>query len=270
MGREGFLLRGIGMKLKLILCMLLALAMPGSADRVDDLIEDLMYGETTVRSNAAHSLGEIGDPRAVDPLIETLKDGNARVRSSAAYSLGEIGDPRAVDPLIETLMDAMAGTKYQYNYMASAAAEALGKIGDPRAVDPLLEALKEEDWVVRRDAAFALGEIGDPRAIDSLTYVAQNEIVWPKLQQAAEEAIEKIKTVESVEPDEALTSAVEVPIEPEETSTNAVEPLINAEEMPTNAEENPSNAKESPLPISIGAISLIAAVLFMKSKGDQL
>jgi lysophospholipase L1-like esterase len=35
-------------------------------------------------------------------------------------------------------------------------------------------------------------------------------------------------------------------------------------------EDNPANAKESPLPISIGAISLIAAVLSMKSRRDRL
>lgn len=35
-------------------------------------------------------------------------------------------------------------------------------------------------------------------------------------------------------------------------------------------EETPINAKESPLPLSIGAISLIVAVFFMKSRRDRL
>jgi hypothetical protein len=48
-------------------------------------------------------LAEIGEEaRAVEPLTELLKkDPSSSVRSDAAQALGQIGDPRAIEPLIK-------------------------------------------------------------------------------------------------------------------------------------------------------------------------
>ena len=57
------------MRLSLILAALLALAallMPATADKVDDYILDLKYGQPDDRVAAARALGDIGDLRAVD------------------------------------------------------------------------------------------------------------------------------------------------------------------------------------------------------------
>jgi HEAT repeat protein len=131
------------------------------ADRVDDLIEQLLHGKTwQERRAAAYALGEIKDPRAVEPLIQALGDPSGWVCEAAAYALGEIKDPRAVEPLIAALKD------WDY-YVPKAAREALVKIGKP-AVEPLIMALKDEDEDVRYAAAYALGEIKDPRAVEPL------------------------------------------------------------------------------------------------------
>jgi HEAT repeat protein len=58
------------------LVVLEALAMPATADRVDDLILDLKYGTSDVQRSAAVDLGWIGDQRAVPILIRALKDEN--------------------------------------------------------------------------------------------------------------------------------------------------------------------------------------------------
>jgi HEAT repeat protein len=160
------------------LVVLAALAMPVTADKVDDLIRDLKFGwSPAVRSSAALALVEIGDARAVDPLIEALKDEEVEVRRRAAWALGEIGDPRAIEPLIDALQDEFhprLGWAVQ-----GMAAWALGKIGDIRAVDPLIEALKDPhcrlDPFVRHEAAVALGEIGDARAVDPLIEALKDE-----------------------------------------------------------------------------------------------
>jgi HEAT repeat protein len=51
----------------------------------------------------------------------------------------------------------------------------LGKIGDPRGVEPLIESLKDEDWLVRRNAAESLARLGAKQAIDDLLPLLEDE-----------------------------------------------------------------------------------------------
>ena len=145
---------------KQVLCLLAlaALASPGAADRVEDLIGDLDDGDWQVRAEAAMALGEIGDERAVDPLVEALKDDVREVRLNAAWALGETGDERAIDPLVAALND-------QVREVRCVVAIALGKIGDERAIGPLKEALKEEDEVASIVSGEALGDPGYGKAV---------------------------------------------------------------------------------------------------------
>ena len=57
------------------------------------------------RSQAAWTLGKIGNRRAVEPLIAALKDENWEVRENVVWALGDIKDVRAIEPLINTLND---------------------------------------------------------------------------------------------------------------------------------------------------------------------
>jgi HEAT repeat protein len=148
---------------------LVAMVMPVTAYEVDGLIDDLKYGSSEDRVNAARALGEIGDARAVDPLISTLKDEDSLVRSNASIALGEIGDGRAVDPLIEILNDKEWQVRRE-------AAIALGEIGDARAVGRLIEALKDEHSWVRTAAAYALGRTGDARGVDPILEALRDEV----------------------------------------------------------------------------------------------
>jgi HEAT repeat protein len=157
------------MRLRLILCVLAlaALAMPATADKVDDLIWDLLYGATgETRANAAVSLGRVGDPRAVEPLCEALKDEYVVVRIKAVEALVKIGDPRAVYPLLKAIPEMnKEGKEMIFGAIAS--------IGEP-AVNPLIVALKDEDFGVRMDAGIALGMIGEP-AVEPLIGVLRGE-----------------------------------------------------------------------------------------------
>ncbi len=57
------------------------------------------------RSQAAWTLGKMGNRRAVEPLIAALKDENWEVRENVVWALGDIKDTRAIEPLINTLSD---------------------------------------------------------------------------------------------------------------------------------------------------------------------
>lgn len=66
---------------------------------------------------------------------------------------------------------------------------------------------------------------------------------------------------------------LEKTVHQESQSTDTQSLSRSGQNTPTHeeaSEDTPANAKESPLPISIGAISLIAAVLSMKSSRDRL
>ena len=99
------------------------------------------------------------DTTVVNALIARLKDENAGVRSAAAHSLGQLGDPRAVQPLIVVLADSDAEVR-------SAAVDALANLEDPRAIGPIAGLLKDPVADVKHNALSALShwEQGVPTA----------------------------------------------------------------------------------------------------------
>ena len=89
------------------------------------------------------------DTAVVNALIGRLKDENAGVRKAAAHSLSQLGDPRAVQPLIAVLADSDAEVR-------STAVDALASLEDPRAIDPIAALLKDPVSDVRHNALSAL------------------------------------------------------------------------------------------------------------------
>ena len=99
------------------------------------------------------------DTTVVNALIARLKDENAGVRTAAAHSLGQLGDPRAVQPLIVVLADSDSEVR-------SAAVDALANLEDPRAIGPIAGLLKDPVADVKHTALSALShwEQGVPTA----------------------------------------------------------------------------------------------------------
>lgn len=122
---------------------------------------------TDVGVHAAMALGKMGKD-AVAPLIPCLKSERSTVRSNAACALWEIGSDakRAVTALIGQLKD-------RDWLVRQCAVEALGSIrSEPdQTILALAESLKDENFNVRRMAAAALGEIRPttPAAVEALT-----------------------------------------------------------------------------------------------------
>src|SRR6185295_15384765 len=79
---------------------------------VNALIARLKDDNAGVRRAAAHSLGQLGDPRAVQPLITVLADSDAEVRSAAVDALANLEDPRAIGPIAGLLKDPVADVKH--------------------------------------------------------------------------------------------------------------------------------------------------------------
>jgi hypothetical protein len=84
------------------LVILLLLAKPARADRIDELCRSLTSDPSwRVRLQAAVVLGKLHDARAVPSLLRALSDENETVRGLAAQVLGELGDTSAVAALAE-------------------------------------------------------------------------------------------------------------------------------------------------------------------------
>ena len=85
-----------------------------------------------VRSRAAESLGELGQPSAavVDALLSLVKDNDSSVRSRAAESLVRLGQSSAV--IVDILLNELFG---------------LGGRGSDRATQSLITLAKKSDTV---------------------------------------------------------------------------------------------------------------------------
>jgi len=132
-------------------------------------INDLKDADIFVRSNAAISLGKIGDEKAIKPLIDALSDENGAVRNNAANALKNIGEP-VVQMLAVALEDGNATPTvrwYAANTLGQVAAHLMDTAVMQSAVASLITAIKDKDNSIRIVASNALAKIGAP-AVDAL------------------------------------------------------------------------------------------------------
>ncbi|MEW6086805.1 MAG: HEAT repeat domain-containing protein [bacterium] len=140
------------------------------------------------REVVINTLVNIGKP-AVKPLITALQNKEAnKIQENAIITLGRIGDKRAIKPLtkftgqkeaVRALKKIKAGGDKEYikiiipklkdknREIRVDAVETLGGMGK-LAVEPLINALKNEDWLIRSNAAASLGIIKDSTAVEPL------------------------------------------------------------------------------------------------------
>jgi bilin biosynthesis protein len=69
------------------------------------LISALTDAATTIRTEAAATLGQVNYPPAIPHLILALRDSDLDVRKAAVSSLGKVGDRTALEPLQNSLND---------------------------------------------------------------------------------------------------------------------------------------------------------------------
>jgi FOG: HEAT repeat len=132
-----------------------------SSEAINQLIQELGNSNTTIKSNAAKTLVDIGDP-VVDPLISALNDENYDVRENAALVLGKIGNETAIDPMISALSEQEWDESQEEEEFGRALGTALGSFGEP-AVEPLSEFLAGKEYSSSAGHAMAALElIGEP------------------------------------------------------------------------------------------------------------
>ncbi len=131
-------------------------------DLLNRMIDDLLKFEGEARSNAARTLGGLGDKRAVQPLMSVLEDHSPDVREAAAASLWTLRAPEAVRALEKRLEDS-------YFAVRECAAAALGRTGDEEVIKPLIDTLVKDPYPgVRAAAAITLGRIWGRIAADAV------------------------------------------------------------------------------------------------------
>jgi HEAT repeat protein len=116
-------------------------------------LTQLRSNDVTLRSDAAHQLGKLGDERAVEALVEALSDSDEYVRKSAVTALRRIGGPASMEGLRRALADRSEQVVLQ-------AVNGLRDMRDREAVEPLVRVLTRRERSLQLAATDALIRIG--------------------------------------------------------------------------------------------------------------
>ncbi|MGH2395680.1 MAG: HEAT repeat domain-containing protein, partial [bacterium] len=116
-------------------------------------VRQLRSNDVTLRSDAAHQLGKLGDERAAQALAEALADSDEYVRKSAVTALRRIGGPAAMEALRTALGDRSEQVVLQ-------AVNGLRDMRDREAVEPLIRVLARRERSLQLAATDALIRIG--------------------------------------------------------------------------------------------------------------
>jgi len=139
---------------------------------IETLITVLKDGNEPARGYSVMALGELRAPAAVELLIERLStDTDPDVRAEAALSLGKIlyNNP----PSTFTKGELKGSPPYQRG-IEGVVPSVKGELVE-RAVDTLITALKDDDAIVRINAATSLGMIKNSDTVDSLIETIKSE-----------------------------------------------------------------------------------------------
>ena len=116
-------------------------------------VRQLRSNDVTLRSDAAHQLGKLGDERAAEGLAEALADSDEYVRKSAVTALRRIGGPAAMEALRTALADRSEQVVLQ-------AVNGLRDMRDQGAVEPLIRVLARRERSLQLASTDALIRIG--------------------------------------------------------------------------------------------------------------
>ncbi|WP_232688364.1 HEAT repeat domain-containing protein [Halobacterium zhouii] len=131
----------------------------GSEDGVEH-VEDYVDSDSnpSLQKTAIKALGEIGSEDTTQAVADQLVAENDGVRSQAARSLGLIGDARAIDPLADVLADDDSET------VRTSAAWALVQIGTERALEAAAEYADARSYIIQQEAEKAVDALDDDTA----------------------------------------------------------------------------------------------------------
>ncbi len=143
------------------------------ADELQRFLRQLESHDVTVRSDAAHALGKLGDEAAVDALAHALQDPDEYVRKSAVMALRRISGPAAGEALRTALADRSEQVVLQ-------AVNGLRDIRDKGAVEPLIRVLARRERSLQLASTEALVRIG-PDAVGTLLMAFEDKVLRRKI-----------------------------------------------------------------------------------------
>ncbi len=143
------------------------------ADELHRHLKQLESHDVTVRSDAAHALGKLGDEAAVAGLARALQDPDEYVRKSAVMALRRISGQAAGEALRQALADRSEQVVLQ-------AVNGLRDIRDKGAVEPLIRVLARRERSLQLAATEALVRIG-PDAVGLLMAVFEDKVLRRKI-----------------------------------------------------------------------------------------
>lgn len=145
----------------------------GKADELQRYLQQLESHDVTVRSDAAHALGKLGDESAVPALARALQDSDEYVRKSAVVALRRISGSAAGEALRAALADRSEQVVLQ-------AVNGLRDIRDRGAVEPLIRVLARRERSLQLAATEALMRIG-PEAVEPLLATSEDKVLRRKI-----------------------------------------------------------------------------------------
>lgn len=122
-------------------------------EHVEDYVDE--EGSPNLRTTALKAVGEIGSEESTQLVANQLVAERADVRSQAARSLGLIGDTRAVEPLADLLEEDDSDT------VRASAAWALTQIGTEAALEAAAEYDDDRAYIVEQEAVKAADALDD-------------------------------------------------------------------------------------------------------------
>lgn len=143
------------------------------ADELQRYLRQLESNDVTVRSDAAHALGKLGDEAAVAALARALQDADEYVRKSAVMALRRISGTAAAEALRAALADRSEQVVLQ-------AVNGLRDMRDRGAVEPLIRVLTRRERSLQLAATEALVRIG-PDAVGPLMATFEDKLLRRKI-----------------------------------------------------------------------------------------
>ena len=120
-----------------------------------------------MRRASARSLGVIGTEAAAQALLGSVDDGDTAVRAQVIHALGQTGEPVAVGALSDIFLSHEPAKDGPFQGVATASLLQMGGF----AVDTFMFGLGSHDRNKQLLSAQALGQLGDPRAAAALINV---------------------------------------------------------------------------------------------------
>jgi HEAT repeat protein len=135
-------------------------------EHLEKIAELMRKGDAELRLYACQAAGLINSEELIETLILALRDDSEWVRTYAAISLGQTGDPRSIIPLVRSFSDRNTDVHRSI-------VKAFSKLGK-QVYDELIKCIEGKDTELKKNAAIAFAEMKDERGVDHIVMLIED------------------------------------------------------------------------------------------------